>query len=352
MPGTTWEEILDTAEVEVFLVLAEELHFGRTAERLRLPQPRVSRLIARLERRAGGMLFDRTNRRVRLTPLGEQLRGQLAPVYAQLTAVLESSRAASRGLTGQLRLGFMVTTPNEPLTRLAQAFESRHPECQVTLHEHVITGDDWDFRRPLRKGESDALLHWNGTNEPDLSTGPVMIWLNRALLVSRGHRLAGRESVSVEDLAWERVARLSPSAPQDFMDALIPPVTPSGRPIPRTQPVRSFEELMYLVARSRIVHPTYAGVLPARHTDVVQIPIRDLLPLPMGLIWCTAHENARIRALAAISASIAPPEGPAQRLDQRLDQGRARALTPAPDGGPGTGSREPPGSAPASRHTA
>jgi Bacterial regulatory helix-turn-helix protein, lysR family len=45
----TWEEILDTAEVEVFLVLAEELHFGHTAERLHLPQPRVSRLIARLD---------------------------------------------------------------------------------------------------------------------------------------------------------------------------------------------------------------------------------------------------------------------------------------------------------------
>ena len=56
---------MDTAEIEVFLVLAEELHFGRTAERLRLPQPRVSRLVAALERRAGGALFERTSRRVR-----------------------------------------------------------------------------------------------------------------------------------------------------------------------------------------------------------------------------------------------------------------------------------------------
>jgi DNA-binding transcriptional LysR family regulator len=316
----TWEEILDTAEVEVFLVLAEELHFGHTAERLHLPQPRVSRLIARLERRAGGMLFDRTNRRVRLTPLGEQLRGQLGPVYAQLTAALESTRAASRGLTGQLRLGFIQTTPNEPLTKLAQAFESRHPECRVTLHEHLITGDDWDLWRPLREGSSDALLYWNGTNEPDLSTGPVIIRLNRVLLVAAGHRLAGRESVSVEDLACERVVQVSPSANQDLMDALIPPVSPSGRPIPRTEPVRSFREILYLVGRGRIVHPTYVGVLPARHPDIAAIPIRDLPPLPMGLIWCTAHESARIRAMVAISASIA-----------------------APTRAPGRGSREPPG---------
>jgi DNA-binding transcriptional LysR family regulator len=66
---------MDTEEIEVFLTLAEELHFGRTAVRLRLPQPRVSRLVAALERRVGGMLFERTSRSVRLTAAGERLRG-------------------------------------------------------------------------------------------------------------------------------------------------------------------------------------------------------------------------------------------------------------------------------------
>jgi DNA-binding transcriptional LysR family regulator len=77
---------MDTAEIEVFLVLAEELHFGRTAERLRLPQPRVSRLVASLERQVGGALFERTSRRVRLTRLGQQLEGRLRPVHAELIA--------------------------------------------------------------------------------------------------------------------------------------------------------------------------------------------------------------------------------------------------------------------------
>jgi DNA-binding transcriptional LysR family regulator len=56
---------MDTAEIEVFLTLAEELHFGRTAERLRMLQPRVSRLVSALEHRVGGVLFERTSRRVR-----------------------------------------------------------------------------------------------------------------------------------------------------------------------------------------------------------------------------------------------------------------------------------------------
>lgn len=298
---------MDTAEIEVFLVLAEELHFGHTAERLRLPQPRVSRLIARLERRAGGALFDRTNRRVRLTPLGEQLRRELEPVYAQLNAALDGARAASRGVTGRVRIGFTVTTPGEPLTRLVQSFEARHPECQVTLHEHSIAGDDWDMWRPLRAGESDALVYWNGIHEPDLTAGPVIAWLDRVLLVARDHRLAGLESVSVEELADERLMQRPPSLPQQLMDALIPPCTPSGRPILRTEPVRSLHELVSLVARGRIVHPTAAGILPARRTDIAQIPIIDMPRVPIGLIWCTAHENARTRALAKVAASIAAP---------------------------------------------
>jgi hypothetical protein len=90
----------------------------------------------------------------------------------------------------------------------------------------------------------------------------------------------------------------------EVMDMLIPPLTPSGRPIPRTEPVQSLHEIMSLVARGRIVHLTGAGVLPARRDDIVQVPISDLPPIPMGLIWCTSHENARIRALADIARAL------------------------------------------------
>jgi DNA-binding transcriptional LysR family regulator len=124
---------MDTAEIEVFLVLAEELHFGRTAERLRLPQPRVSRLVAALERRAGGALFERTSRRVQLTPLGQQLASQLRPAYAQLTAALDDARAAARQAVGVLRIGFSPTSNMTVLTRLTEAFEDRHPDSRAML---------------------------------------------------------------------------------------------------------------------------------------------------------------------------------------------------------------------------
>jgi DNA-binding transcriptional LysR family regulator len=70
---------MDMQQVEAFLAVADELHFGRAADRVVLSRPRVSRLIASLEREIGGTLFDRTSRRVRLTPLGPGSATSCAP---------------------------------------------------------------------------------------------------------------------------------------------------------------------------------------------------------------------------------------------------------------------------------
>jgi LysR substrate binding domain len=184
-----------------------------------------------------------------------------------------------------------------------QAFQVRYPDCQVTLHEHQIAEDDSDVWRQLRDGVSDVLVYWSCAEKPDLTAGPVLAWLDRTLLVAPGHRLAGRNSVRMEELAFERTVRRPPSFPPALMDTLIPPVTPSGRPVERAEPVRSVHEIMSLVARGRTAHPTGAGILPSRRADIVQVPISDLPPVPVGLIWCTSHENARIRALAACAAA-------------------------------------------------
>jgi DNA-binding transcriptional LysR family regulator len=294
---------MDTAEIEVFLILAEELHFGRTAERLRLPQPRVSRLVAALERRVGGALFERTSRRVRLTPLGQQLVGELSPVYAQLVAVLDDARAAARGTTGMIRIGFSPTSNMEALTRLVEAFEARNLGCQAVL-EAVSNFDPYSA---LRRGELDVLVNWLAVDEPDLTVGPVLEQRDRVLAVASGDPLAARSSVSLEDLADREVA-LMPFPPALY-DAIIPPRTPSGRVIRRTKPVRSIHELVAVVARGQIVHPTASGIPMLARDDIALIPIRDLPPLPLGLIWCTAHDNARIQALVETAQSMRPRAG-------------------------------------------
>jgi DNA-binding transcriptional LysR family regulator len=288
---------VDTVEIEVFLALADELHFGRTAARLHLPQSRVSRLIAALERRVGGKLFERTSRRVVLTPLGRQLRDQAAPAWAALQVAVDDASAAARGSGGRLRIGCTVFATGPPLTRLIDRYRGRHPGCEVTVQQVDI----WDPYAALRRGEVDVLVNWLPAGEPDLTSGPVLEYRDRVLAVGHRHRLAGRNQVSAEDLGDEEVAIVPPSYPQPIADAIIPRQTPSGRPIRRTQSPHNVDHVLTLVALGRIVHPMVASVPMAARDDIVLIPIADMPPLTLGLIWRTAHENARIRELAALA---------------------------------------------------
>jgi DNA-binding transcriptional LysR family regulator len=110
---------MDLTAIDVFLTLAAELHFGRTAERMGLPQPRVSRIVLGLEQEVGGALFERTSRRVRLTPLGARLRDSLSKPYADLRLAFDEARESARGAGGVLRIGAWATTTGPALTRLA-----------------------------------------------------------------------------------------------------------------------------------------------------------------------------------------------------------------------------------------
>ena len=110
-------------------------------------------------------------------------------------------------------------------------------------------------------------------------------------------------------MAGEEVALLPPSTPPAVYDLLVPPRTPSGRPIRRTQPVQTINEILSLVARGRIVHPTSSTVPIFNRDDVVLIPITDLPPLPLGLVWCASRENPRIRALNEVAGSMSIPPG-------------------------------------------
>ena len=99
-----WQTI-ELREIRVFLTLAEELHFGRTAERLNLTQSRVSQALRAFEIRLGDRLVDRTSRRVTLTTAGERLRAELDPAYRELQGVLERFSRANQAMAGVVRLG-------------------------------------------------------------------------------------------------------------------------------------------------------------------------------------------------------------------------------------------------------
>jgi hypothetical protein len=91
----------------------------------------------------------------------------------------------------------------------------------------------------------------------------------------------------------------------------VPPRTPSGRPIRRTQPVQTINEILSLVALGRIVHPTSSAVPIFNRDDIVLIPIDGLPPIPLGLVWRTRRVNPRIRALNEVARSMIVAPGTA-----------------------------------------
>lgn len=295
-----WSTV-ELRELRIFLALVEELHFGRTAERLGVSQPTVSEAVRALEARLGGKLFERTSRRVRLTSLGQELERQVRPACETLDRALREVRGIAEGLAGPLRIGITTNSDGPPFTRLVKAFEKRHPNYTVSLHEV----NPWDPYTPLRTQELDVLLNWLVVDQNDLTTGPPVAHYDRVLAVARGHRLAGRMSVSLEDLVDEEFFDPPPSFPVELADAVIPPNTPSGRPLRRTFHGSTYE-LWAAVARGRIVHPITARSIYLSRDDMAAVPITDLPPLPLGLVWPTAHDSAQLRTLADLARSLGP----------------------------------------------
>jgi DNA-binding transcriptional LysR family regulator len=169
----------------------------------------VSRLVARPERRAGGALFDRSSRRVCLTPLGQRLLGQLEPAYVQLQAAFEDARRTAQGTAGELRVGFTATSQGEALNRLVSAFEACPDGCAVALREVNI----FDPYGGLRDGTIDVLVNWMAPAEPDLTNGPAIDSRERVLAVGAAHPLAQRRSVQAEELADFEDVGFTPKGP-------------------------------------------------------------------------------------------------------------------------------------------
>jgi DNA-binding transcriptional LysR family regulator len=312
-------EGVELRELKVFLALAEELHFGRTATRLGLTQSRVSQSLRSLERKLGDQLVHRTSRRVTLTPPGERFRAQLAPALEQLSGVLE--RAATRQLSGTVRIGARYpNTGGERLVRIIDEFEARHPDCRVQI---TPTPPD-DPGGALRHGDVDFIAT-PLLGEPTFTVLVATLATEpRVLAVARDHPLTRRTRIELEDLGDYRVAATS-ILPDEQQEAWIPLRTPSGRPIERLQPPAATDnELAMLVARGKAVVPivetTSTYFAPP---NIVCIPIVGLPPIRIALLTMPGPWDPRRRELIRVAREIVgesppqtkpmPPAGPGGR---------------------------------------
>ncbi|HEY3505215.1 MAG TPA: LysR family transcriptional regulator [Actinocatenispora sp.] len=294
-------------EIEIFLTLAEELHFGRTAERLGLTQGRVSQTIKALERRFGVLLFERTSRRVSITPAGQQFRDDLLPAHRQIQQALARITAAGRGVTGTLRVGYSSPMASNTVLRAAETFTARHPDCRIEIREVQLN----DPFGPLRAGELDIQLTELPVDEPDIATSPTVLSAPRVLVVPANHPLARRTSVSLEDYADTTIIPIAGPVPRYWLEHYFPTTTPSGRPIAHGPAATYWQETLAYVAAGQGVTPI-SGPAVAYHTrpDVRFVPFHDAPPIEYALLWLAACETARLRAFAQAVRDTAGDDQP------------------------------------------
>src|SRR5919201_4780440 len=132
-------ERLDLRLVEYFIAVAEELHFGRAAERLHIAQPSLSQQIRRLEAQLGVRLLERDSRNVELTPAGEVLLREGRKLLRDAERTLRAARSAS---TRELRVGFYGTAGSELLPETLREFAALHPSVTVSIHELLLGSID------------------------------------------------------------------------------------------------------------------------------------------------------------------------------------------------------------------
>ncbi|RYF80604.1 MAG: LysR family transcriptional regulator [Comamonadaceae bacterium] len=176
-----------------FLAVAEELHFGRAAQRLHLTQPPVTQAIAQLEKTLDVRLFDRTRRRVALTPAGEALAPKVRELLAAAQALPAHARAAAAGEVGRVRLAFVSTVGFERLPTWVRDFHASSPGVALELVE--ATGDVQT--EAFARGEIDAglMLHVPGQAPAGLarlavSQEPLVLALPAKHALARAPRIA------------------------------------------------------------------------------------------------------------------------------------------------------------------
>jgi len=257
---------LDLRLVRYFTVVAEHRHFGRAAEALRVAQPSLSRQIRHLEQQLGARLLDRTPQGSRLTEAGEvflPLARALLRSAGQAAARTRAAAQPSR-ITVGYTIGLIVTPAVRRLRR-------EQPDADVqTLHL------DWNEpREALLDHRVDAVV----TRLPIRTDGlhvTVLYDEPRVLLVPLDHRLAGKESVSIDDIADEPIPRLPDPAWNAYWR--IDP-RPDGSPAPDGPLVEAIEDKNELIAAGQAVAVIPAGIaVSSPRPDLTTIPLHGVEP--------------------------------------------------------------------------
>jgi DNA-binding transcriptional LysR family regulator len=274
---------LDLRLVRYFAVVAEHRHFGRAAAALHIAQPSLSRQIRSLEQQLGARLLDRTPQGSQLTEAGEVFLPHAKTLLRSAAQATARTRAAAQ--PSRIVIGFTTSLIVTPAVR---ELRHRHPDADVqTLHL------DWtEPRTALLEHRVDVAVA-----RLPFPTGQLHVTVlydePRALLIPRDHRLAGKESVTLDDIAGEPMPRLPDPAWNAFWR--VDP-RPDGTRAPDGPLVEALEDKFELIASGQAVAIVSAGLrADSFRPDLTTVPLNGVEPSHVVLAT-RADDHSRLVA--------------------------------------------------------
>ncbi|MFE7424043.1 LysR family transcriptional regulator [Streptomyces sp. NPDC014735] len=297
---------MELRHLRYFAVLAEELHFGRAAERLHMAQPPLSQRIRDLERELGVRLFDRTRHRVQLTEAGALLLEHVRPVLAGVDTAREAMRRIRPGEAGVLRVGVPPDTGPTVLRNLTVGFADRVADVLLDLHE--LTTDEQLAR--LREGELDAGVVRHPSDTVGLESGPVVRRELGVVLRSDHAAAAGGGGVRLRDLDGTPLVIFPRAMAPRLYDHMLTICRDEGFLPGSIRHARNPHFVHGLVLAGRGVHLNEAPVTPL----IDGLVWRPLEGAPLAwltsVVWVPSRDNEAIASFAeAVSESLSGADG-------------------------------------------
>jgi DNA-binding transcriptional LysR family regulator len=276
---------LDLRLVRYFVVVADHRHFGRAATALRVAQPSLSRQIRRLEQHLGARLLDRTPQGTRLTEAGEAFLPAAKALLRSAARAAAQTRAAAQ--PSRITIGY---TTGLIVTPAARELRRQHPDADVhTVHL------EWNAaRQSLLDHRVDAVV----TRLPfptDQLHVTILYDEPRVLVVPLDHRLAGKESITLDDIADEPMPRIRDSDPTWSAFWRVDP-RPDGRRAPDGPFIDALEDKFEVIAAGQAVAITAGGShISALRPDLTTIPLEGVEPSHV-VVACRADDRSRLVA--------------------------------------------------------
>lgn len=295
--------VVDIAQLRAFLAVAEELHFGRAAERLHVAQPPLSRTIKQLERELGTVLFDRNTRSVKLTASGEALVDPAREVLDALRRAEASVRSADDGEVGLVRIAFAGVSTHQLVARLARVVRSQRPGIRLELSSQ-------NFAQPAMKklvdGDTDlALGRWDII--PAEISARVVMPDSLVVALPGTHPLAGARRLSITQLAAESFVSLPPHEGAVLPDRLRQLSHAGGFVADVVQVAPDTQTALALVSAEVGCHLTLASVAHnVTDPHVVFVPIDESTPdVDLRVAWRRADSNPALHVVLKVVLGFA-----------------------------------------------